>query len=127
MFGFPRGFRLKPFVVPEEITARLAQIEVGKQRILCAPDVFEQVRDAVYGDGGDADYVVLENRWLNDGQVFVLQSEAEQEAVLQAAGRQMMDETFGRWERQHLAEWRAQVDGLHVYRSGPRSWVNPGF
>lgn len=127
MFGLLRGFRLQPFVVPEEIVAQLGQIEAGKKRILCAPDVYERVRDAVYGDGGDADYMILENRWLKDGQVFMMQSEAEQEAELQAAGQRTMNETFERWERQQRAEWRAQVNGLHVYRSGLRSWIVTGM
>jgi len=127
VFDFFKGIRFRPFVVPEEIAVRLAQIEAGKRRILCAPDVFERIRDAVYGDGGNADYVVLENRWLKDGQVILAQPEAEQEAELQVAGQRMMDELVERWGQQQRAEWRAQVDGLHVYRSGLRSWIAPGL
>lgn len=35
----------------EEISALLARIEADKKQIVCASDVFERVRTAVYGAG----------------------------------------------------------------------------
>lgn len=55
----------------------LAAIERNKKRIICAPDVYKQIRDAVYGAGYGAWYRVVEHPWLDDGQVLLGPSEAE--------------------------------------------------
>lgn len=38
--------------------------------------------------------IVLEIRWLEDGQVLMMQSEAEQQADLERVGREMMGSMF---------------------------------
>lgn len=88
------GYTKHPPLTSADITALLKQIEAGKQRILCAPDVFEQVRDAVYGGGLGLYYTVLKHPYLEDGQVLLMQSEAEQQADLERIGREMMDGMF---------------------------------
>lgn len=88
------GYAERPALTFADITALLRQIEAGKQRILCAPDVFEQVRDTVYGAGLGLYYTVMEHPYLKDGQVLVMQSEAELQAGLEQVGREMMDGMF---------------------------------
>jgi hypothetical protein len=83
-----------PLLTLADIAALMEQIEAGKQRILCAPDIFEQVRDAVYGGGLGLYYTVLEHPYLKNGQVLMMQSEAQQQADLERIGREMMDGMF---------------------------------
>jgi hypothetical protein len=128
VFGFLRRFCLKPFVVPEEVTTRLAQIEAGKQRILCASDVYEQVRDTVYGAGYGLHFKVLECRWMDDGQVVVMPSEAEEQVDLQRAERQVMDEILERWARdQRAADESRRWHGATAYQPGPFSPIITGI
>ena len=122
MFGFLRRFCLKPFAIPEEVTARLAQIEAGKQRILCASDVYEQVRGTVYGAEYGLYFKVLECRWMDDGQVVAMPSEVEEQADLRRAGRQVMDGILERWARdQRAADEFRRWYGATVYQPGPFS------
>lgn len=65
-------------MAPADITTLMQQIEAGKKRILCASDVFEQVRDTVYGAGYGICFKVLECRWMEDRQVVVMSSEADE-------------------------------------------------
>jgi len=76
------------------LAALLQQIEANKKRILCAPDMFEQVRDAVYGGGLGLYYTVLEHPYLEDGQVLMMQSEAEQQADLERVGHETINSMF---------------------------------
>lgn len=69
-------FALQALTLPE-ITDLLAAIERNKKQIVCAPDVYEQVRDAVYSAGYGGWYRVVEHPWLDDGQVLLIPSEAE--------------------------------------------------
>jgi hypothetical protein len=114
-----------------DITALLQQIEAGKQRILCAPDVFERVRDAVYSAGYGAYFKVLENQLLDDGQVVVAQSESEQEAEMQVSGQRMMDELVAEWERERrAAEFVCRSEylyGVVIHKPGPFSPVITGI
>lgn len=88
------GYTGRPPLTLADVTTLLEQIEAGKQRVLCASDMFEQVRDAVYGGGFGLYYTVLEHPYLQNGQVVMMQSEAEQQADLERAGREMMNSMF---------------------------------
>jgi len=54
-----------------EMTDLLDRIEAAKKTMACASDVFERVRDQVYGSGLGAYFRVVENTFLKDGQVVV--------------------------------------------------------
>lgn len=63
--------RLDPLTLAQ-MTELLDRIEAAKKILACAPDVFERVRDQVYGCGLGAYYRVVENAFLKDGQVVVI-------------------------------------------------------
>jgi len=88
------GYTERPPLTSADVAALMQQIEAGKKRILCAPEMFERVRDAVYGGGLGLYYTVLEHPYLKDGQVLMMQSEAEQQADLERIGREMMNSMF---------------------------------
>jgi len=103
--GFLSGFRFEPAASPspmtlDEIGALLGRIEAGKKRIACATDVFEQIRDTVYGRGYGIYFKVLECSWLEGGQVVLMLSEAEEQAGLERVGRQTLDKLLERWARE---------------------------
>lgn len=54
-----------------EMTELLDRIEGAKKVMACASDVYERVRDQVYGSGLGAYYRVIESPLLPDGQVVV--------------------------------------------------------
>jgi hypothetical protein len=114
-----------------EITALMAQIEAGKQRIACASDVFEQIRDTIYGAGYGLYFTVIECRWMDDSQVVVMPSEAEYDAEMQALARRMMDGITDKWERDFRAEVALDSDrrryGAVVYQPGPFSSIITGI
>jgi hypothetical protein len=88
------GYTERPPLTSAYVATLLQQIEADKQRILCVPDMFEQVQAAVYGGGLGLYYTVLEHRYLRDGQVLVMQSEAEQQADLERVGYELMNSMF---------------------------------
>lgn len=75
------GYTRQPPLTSQDVAEFIAAIERTKKRIICAPDVYEQVRAAVYGAGLGIAYRVVENRWLDDGQVVLAASEAEFDAL----------------------------------------------
>jgi len=54
-----------------EMTELLDRIEAAKKTMACASDVYERVRDQVYGSGLGAYFRVVEHAFLKDGQVVV--------------------------------------------------------
>lgn len=70
-----------PTYTPLTIAEVYAVLERHKKRLLCAPDVFEQVQAAVWEAGFEVVYQVLENRYLDDGRVVMMASEAEFDAL----------------------------------------------
>lgn len=113
--GFLDRFRFElrepsPPIALAEVAALMAQIEAGKKRIACAPDVFERVRDDVYGRGYGLHYKVLQHPYLQDGQVVVMRSEVEQLADLERAGRELMDSMFAVPERFSDLPWIIRPD-----------------
>ncbi len=54
-----------------EMTELLDRIEAAKKLMACASDVYERVRDQVYGSGLGAYFRVVENAFLKDGMVVV--------------------------------------------------------
>jgi hypothetical protein len=134
--NYLNGFYFEPAAPPpplttDEINALLARIEAGKKRIACASDVYERVRDAVYGAGYGICFKVMECSWMDDGQVVVMPSEAEWEAETQAAGLRMMDEMITRCEQERRDA--AAVDsyrrwyGAAVYQPPPFSPIITGI
>lgn len=71
------GLYDQPMLTVAALNEFIATIERNKKRILCAPDVYERVRDAVYSGGYGIAYTVVECSWLDDGQVLMMASEAE--------------------------------------------------
>lgn len=67
----------QPAYAPLTLAEVYAAIERHKKRIVCAPDVYEQVQAAVRSAGLEGLYHVVEHRWLDDGQVILMASEAE--------------------------------------------------
>ena len=132
MSDFLNGFRFElreppPPMTLADVVDLMKQIEAGKQRIACASDVFEQVRDTVYGAGYGLYFKVLECRWMDDGQVVLMPSEAEEQANMQCAGRQVMDEILERWARaQRAADEFRRWYGATVYQPGPFSPIITG-
>jgi hypothetical protein len=119
---YVNGFRFEPAALPPpmtlaEIHAMLGRIEANKKRIACATDVFEQVRDAVYGAGYGIYFKVVECSWLEDGQVVLMPSEAEEQAGLQRSGHTALNEIVERWVREQRAadEFRHRYDAA-VYQ-----------
>ncbi|NUQ98304.1 MAG: hypothetical protein HOY79_17730 [Streptomyces sp.] len=71
------GYTQPPPLMPADLQQFFADVERAKKVVFCAPDMFENVRDAVYGGGLGFYYRVVENRWLKDGMVVLGQSEEE--------------------------------------------------
>lgn len=67
----------QPPLTSLDVAEFIATVERAKRQIICAPDVYEQVRDAVYGAGLGIAYRVVKHPWLDDGQVLLGPSEAE--------------------------------------------------
>jgi len=88
------GYAERPPLTSADLAALMRRIEANKQRILCAPDMSEKVRAAVYDGGLGLYYTVLEHPYLRDGQVLLMQSEAEQQADLERVGRELMNSMF---------------------------------
>jgi hypothetical protein len=68
-------FEVRPPGPPEPVTwERIAafydEIEAAKRILACAPDVYEQVKSAVEASTVAGLFEVVENRWLDDGQVL---------------------------------------------------------
>lgn len=68
---------LQPAYAPLTVAEVYAVLERHKKRLVCAPDVYERVQTAVRDAGLDGLYRVVENRWLDDGRVLMMASEAE--------------------------------------------------
>jgi hypothetical protein len=71
------GYIYQPPLTSADLNRLLTDIERSKKTLFCAPDMYERVRDAVYGGGYGICYRVVECRWLEDGQVILGPSEAE--------------------------------------------------
>lgn len=67
----------RPAYTPLTVAEVYAVLERHKKRLVCAPDVYVQVQSAVRKACLGGVYQVLENRWLADGQVVLMASEAE--------------------------------------------------
>lgn len=72
----------QPAYAPLTIAEVYAVLERHKQRLVCAPDMYEQVRAAVREARLEGVYRVLENQWLKGGQVVLMASEAEFDEML---------------------------------------------
>ena len=103
--------QLPPPPTLADITALMEQIEAGKQRVLCAPDVFEQVRDTVYSRGYGLYYKVLKCPYLRDGQVVKMQSESEEREDFERSMQEWAAGMFPATERFSDLPW--------IIRSGP--------
>ncbi len=71
------GYTQQPPLTSLDVAEFIAAVERTKKQIFCAPDVYEQVRDAVYGAGLGIAYRVVKHPFLEDGQVLLGPSEAE--------------------------------------------------
>lgn len=71
------GYTQQPPLTSAEVAEFIAAAERAKKHIICAADVYEQVRDAVYMAGLGIAYRVVKHPWLEDGQVLLGPSEAE--------------------------------------------------
>lgn len=69
-------FPQPPYVPPAAAEVYTA-LDRHKQQLVCAPDMYERVQAAVRNAGLDGLYRVVEHRWLNDGQVLMMASEAK--------------------------------------------------
>lgn len=67
----------QPACTPPTAAEVYAALERHKQQLVCAPDVYERVQSAVRNAGLDGLYRIVEHRWLDDGQVLMMASEAE--------------------------------------------------
>lgn len=76
----------QPTYAPLTIAEVYAVLERHKQRLVCAPDVYERAQAAVREAQLESVYQVLENRWLEDGQVVLMASEAEFDGAFPYAG-----------------------------------------
>lgn len=72
----------QPAYAPLTIAEVYAALDRHRKRLVCAPDVYGRVQAAVRGARLEGVYQVLENRWLKDGQVVLMASEADMEDLI---------------------------------------------
>lgn len=72
----------QPLLTMADVNRLLARTERSKKHLICAPDVFETVRDTVYGAGFGISYRVVKCSWLKDGQVLLGPSDKELDEML---------------------------------------------
>lgn len=72
----------QPPLTSADVAAFIARVERSKKHVICAPDVYERLRDAVYGAGFGISYRVVKCAWLDDGQVLLGPSDEELDEML---------------------------------------------
>lgn len=111
----------QPLPTMADVDRMLAGVGRLKKHVICAPDVYESVRDAVRDAGFGIAYQVVKCAWLDDGQVLLGPSEAELEADLRAAGERAVAEMVEDWKRRSQCEARLW-DYRPVRSSDGRPW-----
>lgn len=79
----PDDLYSQPLLTMSDVNRLLARIERTRKHLICASDVYERVRDAVYGAGFGIAYRVVRCPWLDDGQVLLGPSDEELDEMLQ--------------------------------------------
>ena len=111
----------QPWLTMADVNRLLAHVERSKRHVICAPDVYEKVRDMVYDAGLGISYRVVKCTWLDDGQVLLGPSDAVREANLRAAGERAVAEIVEDWKRRSQCE-AALWDYRPVRSPDDRPW-----
>ncbi len=125
------AYTQQPPATLAEISALLESFEANKKRLIVPTDRVAEFEAAVRGAGLGHAVTVVGHAWLEPGQVFLMQSEAEFDADMRAsieAGRAEtladLDEQTAAWAARMREKWEAEWEAGRVYRqSGPLpSW-----